>query len=119
LYFRKKTSEGRAYLQIVESQREGAAVRQRVIATLGRIDSLKASGQLGRLLRSGARFADKALVPGALDHGEATTISTRRSGTALAFERLWEETGCRAVIERLASVRKHGAGIGVTTGFVA
>jgi hypothetical protein len=31
MYFRKKTSVGRAYLQIVESQRDGGAVRQQVI----------------------------------------------------------------------------------------
>jgi len=62
MYFRKKTSAGRAYLQIVESRREGAAVRQQVIATLGRIDELQANGQLERLLRSGARFAAKAIV---------------------------------------------------------
>jgi hypothetical protein len=24
------------------------------------------------------------------------------------FERLWEETGCRAVIEELSGTRKHG-----------
>jgi hypothetical protein len=107
MYFRKKTSGGRAYLQIVESRREGEAVRQQVIATLGRIDELRESGQLQRLLRSGARFADKAIVLGALDRGEATTISTRRIGPALAFERVWEETGCRGVIERLASQRGH------------
>ena len=71
MYFRKKTSGGRAYLQIVESRREGAAVRQQVIATLGRIDELQASGQLERLLRSGARFAEKAIVLDALDRGEA------------------------------------------------
>ena len=100
MYFRKKTSGGRAYLQIVESRREGAAVRQQVIATLGRIDELQQSGQLERLLRSGARFADKAIVLDALDRGEAATISTRRIGPALAFERVWEETGCRDVIER-------------------
>jgi hypothetical protein len=58
MYFRKKTSGGRAYLQIVESRREGAAVRQQVIATLGRVEDLRASGQLERLLRSGARFAE-------------------------------------------------------------
>ncbi len=107
MYFRKKTSGGRAYLQIVESRREGATVRQQVIATLGRIDELRESGQLERLLRSGARFADKAIVLDALDRGEATTISARRIGPALAFERVWEETGCRAVIERLASARNH------------
>jgi hypothetical protein len=107
MYFRKKTSGGRAYLQIVESRREGAAVRQQVIATLGRIDELQKSGQLERLLRSGARFAEKAIVLDALDRGEATTISTRRIGPALAFERVWEETGCRGVIQRLARARKH------------
>jgi hypothetical protein len=35
MYFRKKTSGGRAYLQIVESRREGEKVRQQVIVTLG------------------------------------------------------------------------------------
>ena len=107
MYFRKKTSGGRAYLQIVESRREGAAVRQQVIATLGRIEDLQESGQLERLLRSGARFAEKAIVLDALDRGEATVVSTRRIGPALAFERVWEETGCRGVIERLASNRGH------------
>jgi hypothetical protein len=56
MYFRKKSSGGRVYLQIVASRREGDRVRQQVIATLGRWDELEASGQLERLLRSGARF---------------------------------------------------------------
>ena len=84
MYFRKKTSAGRGYLQIVESRREGAAVRQQVIATLGRIDELQASGQLERLLRSGARFAAKAIVLDAVGRGEAATVSTRRIGPARA-----------------------------------
>src|SRR5271157_5478694 len=107
MYFRKKTTGGRAYLQIVESRREGAAVRQQVIATLGRIEDLQESGQLERLLRSGARFAGRTIVLDALDRGEGTAVSTRRIGPALAFERVWEETGCRGVIERLARARKH------------
>ena len=32
---------------------------------------------------------------------------TPRIGPALVFERLWEETGCRAVIAELAGKRKH------------
>ena len=68
---------------------------------------MQASGQLERLLRSGARFSEKAIVLDALDRGEATVVSTRRIGPALAFERVWEETGCRGVIERLAKARKH------------
>src|SRR3974377_1349926 len=107
MYFRKKTSGGRAYLQTVE-RRDGAQVRQEVIATLGRIEDLRHSGQLERLLRSGARFAAKAIVVNALAEGTVTANAARRIGPALVFERLWEETGCRAVIEDLAGSRKHG-----------
>jgi hypothetical protein len=106
MYFRKKVSGGRVYLQIAESRREGSQVRQRVIATLGRLDVLAASGQLARLLRSGARFATQALVLSAAQ--DDPTAAVRRSGPALVFERLWAETGCRAVIEDLAEERKHG-----------
>ena len=102
MYFRRKTSAGRAYLQIVESRRQGD---QYVIATLGRYEDLKASGQLERLLRSGARFSEKAMVLTALDDQKAATIASRR--TALVFERLWQETGCRTVVEELSGARKH------------
>ena len=108
MYFRKKTSGGRAYLQIVESHRDGAQVRQQVIATLGRVEDLRDSGQLERLLRSGARFAAKAIVVNAYAEGAVTANAARRIGPALVFERLWEETGCRKVIEDLAGSRKHG-----------
>jgi Transposase DDE domain len=108
MYFRKKTSAGRSYLQIVESRRDGDQVRQQVIATLGRFEALQASGQLERLLRSGARFAEKAMVLGAIQDDAALTATVRHIGPALVFERLWEETGCRAVIEELAGARKHG-----------
>jgi hypothetical protein len=106
MYFRKKTSGGRAYLQIAQSQRAGGQVRQRVIATIGRLDALQASGQLERLVRSGARFATQAMVLSAAQ--EDATAAVRRIGPALVFERLWTETGCRAVIEAVAKERKHG-----------
>jgi transposase len=107
MYFRRKTSAGRVYLQIVESRREGDKVRQQVIATLGRIDELQASGQLERLLRSGARFAAKSLMLSAAADDAAIKVAVRRIGPALVFERLWEETGCRAVIRALAGARGH------------
>ncbi len=108
MYFRRKTSAGRAYLQIVESHRDGDQVRQQVIATLGRFEELQASGQLERLMRSGARFAAKAMVLSAASDDTAIKIAVHRIGPALVFERLWEETGCRAVITELAGKRKHG-----------
>jgi len=107
VYFRRKTSAGRAYLQIVESRRDGDQVRQQVIATLGRYEELQESGQLERLLRSGARFASKAMVLSAIADDSAMKIASHRLGP-LVFERLWEETGCRAVIAQLCGARKHG-----------
>jgi hypothetical protein len=106
MYFRKKVSGGRIYLQIAESRRVGGQVRQRVVATLGRLDALQASGQLERLVRSGARFAARAMVVTAAH--DDPTAAVRRIGPALVFERLWAETGCRAVIEDVAQERKHG-----------
>jgi len=106
MYFRKKISGGRVYLQIAASQRVGRQVRQRVVATLGRLDALQASGQLERLVRSGARFAVRAMVVTAAQDDPTATV--RRIGPALVLERLWAETGCRAVIDDLARERKHG-----------
>src|ERR1700761_4073715 len=79
MYFRRKQSQGRIYLQIVESQRTGDQVRQRVIATLGRLDELEASGQLDRLLRSGARFVQQAMVLDAARTGEAAAVASNAS----------------------------------------
>ncbi len=107
MYFRRKQSQGRIYLQIVESHRTGDQVRQRVIATLGRLDELEASGQLDRLLRSGARFVQQAMVLDAMRTGEVPAITVRRIGPALLFERLWVETGCQSVITTLARRRGH------------
>ena len=61
MYFRKKTSGGRAYLQIVESRRQGAQVRQQVIATLGRVEDLRESGQLERLKHHNAKNRWKSI----------------------------------------------------------
>lgn len=44
------------YVQLVEGHREDGKVRQRVVATLGRLDELKASGQLDRFAGSFARL---------------------------------------------------------------
>lgn len=108
MYFRRKQSEGRIYLQIVESERTGAKVRQRVIATLGRLDELEESGQLERLLKSGARFVEKAMVLDASRNGEAMTVSVKRIGAPLLFGRLWEETGIGSVLEEFAGKTNHG-----------
>ncbi|MFQ6105159.1 MAG: hypothetical protein ACE5OP_12855 [Candidatus Glassbacteria bacterium] len=50
------------YLQIVESYRDGKTVRQRVIASLGRLDELQARGQIDALIKSLARFSERLEV---------------------------------------------------------
>ena len=44
------------YVQLVEGHRVDGKVRQRVVATLGRLDELKASGQLDRWAGAFARL---------------------------------------------------------------
>ncbi len=89
-------------------RREGSRVRQRVICTLGRLGELEASGQMTRLVRSGARFAEQAIAVSAVQADAVERAGGWRIGPALVFERLWQETGCQAVIEERASGRKHG-----------
>ena len=106
MFFRRKTSGGIEYVQIVKNERIDGKPRQSVVATVGRVDELTATGTLDRLLRSGARMADTAIVLTAFESGEATTIAHRQLGPALAFERLWHETGCARVISDLADERE-------------
>src|SRR5436309_10896986 len=106
MFFRTKTSGPRSYLQIVENRWEDGRPRQRVIATLGRLDQLQRPGQLGALLASGARLAQSVLLLSAHAKGQLPSITTRRIGPALIFERLWQQTGCRHVIEQLLEGRR-------------
>src|SRR4051795_6948029 len=93
MFFRLKTSGPRRYLQIVENRREGGTVRQQVIATLGRLDELTASGGLAALLASGARFCEQVLLLAALGNPEhEPRLQTRRIGAPLVFGPLWQGT---------------------------
>jgi hypothetical protein len=106
MFFRTKTSGTRSYLQVVENRWVDGRPKQRVIATLGRLDQLQQTGQLDALLVSGARLAQSVLLLSAHAKGQLTTITNRRIGPALIFERLWRETGCRRVVERLLGGRR-------------
>ena len=106
MFFRTKTSGPRSYLQIVENRWEEGRTRQRVVATLGRLDHLQQDGRLDALLASGARLSQSVLLLSAHAQGHLPTITTRRIGPALLFQRLWQETGCQRVIERLLAGRR-------------
>jgi hypothetical protein len=106
MFFRTKTSGPRTYLQVVENRWEAGRSRQRVVATLGRLDQLQQSGQLDALLVSGARLARSVLLISEHAEGRLPTISVRHIGPALVFQRLWELTGCRHVIGQLLKGRR-------------
>ena len=106
MFFRAKKSGSRTYLQIVENSWNGGKVRQRVVATIGRMDRLRESGQLESLLRSGARFSEKAAVLLASEEGKGTRVRTTCIGPDLLFARLWRELGIGdAIRSRLANRR--------------
>lgn len=108
MYFRQKKSGDHTYLQIVESHRQQGQPRQRVIATLGRLDELTQAGQLESLLASGARFAPGAMLLNAFERGDLTSVGKISIGPGLIFERLWQQTGIATVLHELAKGRRHG-----------
>lgn len=107
MFFRVKVSGPRRYLQIVENEWVEGRTKQTVLATVGRLDELAVNGKLESLLASGARFSEQATLLARLNDPEAAPrLALKRIGAPLAFGRLWEETGCKAVVDRLLATRK-------------
>lgn len=98
MFARTKKSGRHEYLQIVHNDRVDGKVRQRVIGTLGRLDRLRESGDLGRLLSSLGRYEERVAVLGAHERGEWPEALARSIGPDLVFGRLWEELGIGAVL---------------------
>jgi transposase len=105
VFFRLKATGPYQYLQIAESRRQEGKVRQRILATLGRLDRLKSSGQLDSLLRSGLRFSDKIAVLDAHASGQIQPSQFSRIGPDLAFSRLWNQSGVASVLRELLAHR--------------
>jgi hypothetical protein len=104
MFARIKKSGKYQYLQIVENRKEKGKVKQRVIATVGRMDQLQEKGRVETLIRSLSRFSEKALLilSGQSDvSAQALTI-----GPALVFERLWKESGIQSCIKKRLVGRK-------------
>ena len=106
MFLRSKTSGNHTYIQLVESSRDGDKVRQRVLASLGRLDQLQSSGSLDRLLLSAARFSEHAAVLAARDPALAAGARSSVLGPALVFEPLWQLTGCRQALRSALASRR-------------
>jgi hypothetical protein len=103
MFARIKKSGRHQYLQIVENRREGPKVIQRVIATLGRMDRLQAKGDIETLIRSLARYSEKALL--ILSGKSDVSARSEKIGPSLIFSRLWNELRIDKVIRDLLAER--------------
>lgn len=81
------------YLQIVESYREEGKPKQRVIATLGRMDRLLERGRLDGLIESLSKFSRTLKVVKGIREGAIRAEWAKTWGTVAVFEKLWREVG--------------------------
>jgi Transposase DDE domain len=102
MFVREKTARGHTYLSLVESEREGGRIRQRIIRALGRKDVLMATGELDRLVASLVRHCDRAII---LSDMEAGRIACTRIGGPLLFGPIWERLGIAEVLGELLADR--------------
>jgi len=104
MFARVKKSGKYQYLQIVENNKVKGKVKQRVIATIGRLDHLRDKGRVETLIRSLSRFSERAML--ILTGNSDPDAVTVKIGPALIFERLWEQTGIKAALQRLLQERR-------------
>ena len=105
MFARVKKAGPYEYFQIVENRWEDKKSRQRVIATVGRMDELRAKGAIETLTRSLSRFSEKVLLL-LSDRNESLRAEAKKIGPALIFERLWKEVGMDSILHRLLAGRK-------------
>jgi len=98
MFVREKRARGHSYLYLVENEREGGHVRQRIIRALGRKDAVLATGELDRLAASLVRYCDRAVI---LSDMEASRIACTRIGGPLLFGWIRQRLGIADVLNDL------------------
>src|SRR4030065_2228667 len=88
---RKKDKTFRQYLQIVETYREGGKVKQRILLSLGRVDELRASGELDRMAEALARLTERQKIVDLAK--ELVAPAARKFGPVPVFRNLWKRLG--------------------------
>jgi len=106
MFARVKKSGKYQYLQIVENRKEEGKVKQRVIATIGRMDELAVKDRIETLVRSLSRFSEKTML--ILTGNSEVLADAKKIGPSLIFERLWKRTGIKDAIEKSLKGRNFG-----------
>src|SRR3990170_221044 len=91
LSFSRKDGTQRQYLQIVQTYREAGRVRQKIIANLGRLDELIASGTLEKISDALSRYVEKRELLCKAEELMATAALS--FGPVPVFSALWEKLG--------------------------
>jgi transposase len=106
MFVRLKRVRSYRYLQLVESVRAEDKPRQRVLATLGRVEQLQAEGSIDALVSSLSKFSTKAL---ALIAGESNPDTQAVTiGPVLIFQRLWQRLKLDQILKELLRERQFG-----------
>jgi len=106
MFVRLKRVRSYSYLQLVESVRAHDKPRQRVLATLGRVEELQAKGSIDALVSSLSKFSTNAL---ALIAGESKPDTQALTiGAVLIFERLWQRLKLDQILKELLRERHFG-----------
>jgi Transposase DDE domain len=108
MFIRVKKIGAYEYLYLVENAREGGRHIQRVIKALGRRDEVEKSGMLDGLIASAARHSRRSIVLSSFYRGELPEVRRLSIGPDLVFGRLWQESGCGAVLRSLLGNRAFG-----------
>jgi hypothetical protein len=96
----------RHYVQLVKSARENGRVKQRVVASLGRLDELKDSGELERIIKGLLKHSDTLRVLKAHEDGAGRIVSDRVWGPVIVVEQLWRELGLFDLLRSLAERKR-------------
>jgi transposase len=104
MFARIKKSGKYEYLQIVENRKEKGKVKQRVIATIGRMDKLQPKARVDTLIESLSRYSQQTMM--ILTGKSDVSADAKKIGPALIFDRLWKQTGIQDAIFKLLKGRK-------------
>jgi transposase len=104
MFARVKKTGPYEYLQIVQNYREGTKTKQRVFATLGRLDELSKTNDIASLVKALSRFSESALM--VLTGQSQITAHTISIGPSLVFDRIWQELGLNKILAGLTADRK-------------
>lgn len=104
MFLRVINSKGRKYLTIVESYRDKGKVKQRSIATLGRVDKLQNTEQLRNIALGLLRYCEQNNT-----HLDITTLEEKQRkiwGAYVVIKKIWDKFKLDDLFNKLIEGRK-------------